>query len=89
LVLYNVGNVVSTMRKHCFDRGQDGSDLATVRDWGNRKRAIETARWYRAYGKASPAGKIEMRLSAARALKDRALIEELEAELVALQAAQR
>jgi hypothetical protein len=44
LCLYNEGNVTSTMRKQCFNRGEDGSDLAVLKDWGDRKRAKEAMR---------------------------------------------
>jgi hypothetical protein len=44
LCLYNEGNVTSTMRKQCFNRGEDGSDLAVLKDWGDRKRAKEAVR---------------------------------------------
>jgi hypothetical protein len=86
LGLYNAGSVMSTVRKGCINKGENASDPAVLKEWTERdgiKRATKDVREAVRYHKASPVGKIEIRLNAARAFVDRALVAELEAELQA------
>jgi hypothetical protein len=89
LGLYNAGSVMSTVRKGCINKGEDASDPAVLKEWADRdgiKRATKDVRDAVRYHKASPVGKIEIRLDAARTLRDHTAIAELEAELAELQA---
>jgi hypothetical protein len=89
LGLYNAGSVMSTVRKGCINKGEDASDPALLKEWADRdgiKRATKDVRDAVRYHKASPVGKIEIRLDAARTLRDHTAIAELEAELAELQA---
>ena len=60
-----------------------------LKEWTDRdgiKRATKDVREAVRYHKASPVGKIEIRLDAARTLRDHTAVAELEAELAELQA---
>jgi hypothetical protein len=89
LGLYNAGSVMSTVRKGCINKGEDASDPAVLKEWAGRdgiKRATKEVREAVRYHKASPVGKIVIRLDAARTLRDHTAVAELEAELAELQA---
>ena len=79
---------MSTVRKGCINKGEDASDPAVLKEWADRggiKRATKEVWEAKTYHKASPAGKIKMRIGWARMLGERASITELEAELADLE----
>jgi hypothetical protein len=79
---------MSTVRKGCINKGEDASDPAVLKEWADRggiKRATKEVWEAKAYHKASPDGKIKMRIGWARMLGERASITELEAELADLE----